>query len=102
MRLTNQQLSIIKTTATQLFGVSTGVWLFGSRVDDTARGGDIDLYIELIISNVDAIVDAKLRFMMEMHKKLGERKIDVVICRPESNNDLAIYRVAKETGIKLS
>ena len=91
MRLTNQQLSIIKTTATQLFGASTGVWLFGSRVDDAARGGD-----------VDAIVDAKLRFLMEMHKKLGERKIDVVICRPDSNNDLPIYRVAKETGIKLS
>jgi predicted nucleotidyltransferase len=101
MRLTDQQLSIIKTAANEFFGVSTGVWLFGSRVDDAARGGDIDLYIEPATGNVDAIVDAKLRFMMEMHKKLGEQKVDVVIFRPESNQNLPIYQVAKQSGIKL-
>jgi len=102
MRLTDQQLAIIKTTASQVFGEATGVWLFGSRVNDNARGGDIDLYIEPPIEDVDALVEAKLRFMMEMHKKMGEQKIDVVIRRPQSEADLPIYRVAKQTGVKLS
>lgn len=101
MRLTPHQLSVIKTTA-KIFGVSTGVWLFGSRVDDAARGGDIDLYIEPALTDADAIVDAKLRFMMEMHKKLGEQKIDVVIRNPQSDHDLPIYQVARQTGVKLS
>jgi len=46
MRLTKEQISIIKTLVTRHFDSDTDVILFGSRVDDTARGGDIDLYIE--------------------------------------------------------
>ena len=43
MRLTDQQHAIIRTTVTETFGSEADVWLFGSRVDDAKRGGDIDL-----------------------------------------------------------
>ena len=49
MRLTPAQHSAIRTTATEIFGEDAIIWLFGSRVDDDKRGGDIDLLIETFI-----------------------------------------------------
>ena len=46
MRLTQQQVSTIIDTTQAVAGVNSGVWLFGSRLDDSRRGGDIDLMIE--------------------------------------------------------
>jgi predicted nucleotidyltransferase len=101
MRLSEQQCSVIRTAVAENFGVDANVWLFGSRLDDTARGGDIDLYIEADTDDADAIVNAKLRFLVTLHKKLGEQKIDVVIRRPGFKEDLPIYQVAGQTGVKL-
>lgn len=102
MRLSEQQCSIIRRAAAENFGAEANVWLFGSRVDDAARGGDIDLYIEAATDDADAIVESKLRFLVALHKKLGEQKIDVVIRRPGFKEDLPIFQVARQTGIKLS
>ncbi|MDO9161746.1 MAG: nucleotidyltransferase domain-containing protein [Methylococcaceae bacterium] len=101
MRLTPFQIKTICESAKKNFGESAHVWLFGSRVNDTAKGGDIDLYVELQTQNVSDVIDAKLRFLCELHKKLGEQKIDVVLRRPDSPNDLPIYQIAKQTGILL-
>ena len=46
MRLTTEQICIIKKKAAQIFGEEIKVYLFGSRTDDKARGGDIDIFIE--------------------------------------------------------
>ncbi len=47
MRLTTEQIALIKQKATLIFGESAKVFLFGSRVDDTKKGGDIDIFIDL-------------------------------------------------------
>ncbi len=46
MRLTQSQVSAIKGIIQHSLGPATEVWLFGSRARDSARGGDIDLYVE--------------------------------------------------------
>jgi predicted nucleotidyltransferase len=46
MRLTSYQETIIKKLTAEIFGSDARLMLFGSRVDDTKKGGDIDLYIE--------------------------------------------------------
>jgi hypothetical protein len=43
---------------------------------------------------------AKLRFLRSLHSELGEQKIDVVL-RLANTNTLAVYDIAKETGIQL-
>jgi len=101
MRLTAYQNSFIQQKTVLFFGADSHVWLFGSRVDDDKKGGDIDLYIEPEIQESEKLVDARLNFLVEMHRVLGEQKIDLVLHRSQSNQDLPIYRVAKETGVKL-
>lgn len=100
MRLTPQQQQIITSTLYRHFGEASAIWLFGSRVNDTARGGDIDLYLEPEIQDPDAIVDAKLNALIELRQHLGDQKIDLVIHRQEAPV-LLIHQVAKETGVRL-
>jgi len=46
MRLTPAQINTIKSTATAVLGAGSQVTLFGSRVHDDQKGGDVDLYVE--------------------------------------------------------
>ncbi len=98
MRLTSEQQRQINTILKRYFGTDSEILLFGSRVDDNAKGGD--LYIEPEIKAADAIVDAKLDAMVALHKALGDQKIDLVIKRRNAR-ELPIYRIAKETGLPL-
>jgi predicted nucleotidyltransferase len=101
MRITPIQKHIICEAAEKHFGPDVHIWLFGSRVNDQAKGGDIDLYIEPSIQNVADLVMAKLQFLRDLHKKMGEQKIDVVLRRPNSSLNLSVYQIAKKTGIML-
>ena len=47
MRLTPTEIAAIKAAARDAFGETVVVRLFGSRVDDHRRGGDIDLHVEV-------------------------------------------------------
>ncbi len=100
MRLTAFQQQTICQNAHRYFGESTQVWLFGSRVNEYKRGGDIDLYIEPENQEMAALALAKLYFLRALHSTLGEQKIDVVL-RLTNAKALPIYQIAKETGIQL-
>jgi len=100
MRISKLQRDCIKQTVFKYFGAGSDLRLFGSRVNDNARGGDIDLYIEPEIRDVDAIAAAKLDTLLELHQLLGEQKIDLVINR-KVGKVLSIYKVAIKTGVAL-
>ncbi|MEI8102339.1 MAG: nucleotidyltransferase domain-containing protein [Chlorobium sp.] len=51
MRLSDIQQQHILQAIRQNFGADAKVWLFGSHVDDTRRGGDVNLYVETTQSN---------------------------------------------------
>lgn len=99
MRLSAFQQQRICQNASRFFGEMTHVWLFGSRVDDAKRGGDIDLYIEPENQNLSELAMAKLKFLRALHAEFGEQKIDVVLRVGET--ELPVYQIAKNTGIAL-
>ena len=77
MRLTPDEARAIKRCANDVFGVDREVSLFGSRVDDTKRGGDIDLSV---VADKAALAD-ELSFKRVQESALGERGVDVVLRR---------------------
>ena len=57
--------------------------MFGSRVDDDARGGDIDLLVEAGEPlQADDLVRRSGAFVANLYKLMGERRIDVVVASP--------------------
>jgi uncharacterized protein len=97
MRLKLKDVEFIKQTARDYFGKEAKIYLFGSRVSDHKKGGDIDLYIET--NSKDWLFDKKVKMLKALYKKLGEQKIDVVINNFTSS--LYIYEVAQQEGILL-
>ncbi|MDH4286269.1 MAG: nucleotidyltransferase domain-containing protein [Gallionella sp.] len=99
MRLTQQQIAAIRISAKEVFGAGAQVWLFGSRVDDRRRGGDIDLLVRPAATHIKPSLASKIRFLNKLEGRIGERKVDVVV---EADNDSRpIVRVAHETGVLL-
>jgi len=74
MRLTKQQTEAITRTVTRLTGIGTAVYLFGSRLNDQAKGGDIDLFIE---SDTQLSLLQRAQIKMELESQLG-LPVDIV------------------------
>jgi hypothetical protein len=50
----------------ETFGDTARIWLFGYRVDEHKRGGDIDLLIETKETDVMRIVKTELAFIVKL------------------------------------
>jgi len=78
MRLSEYQIETIRKETVKAFGPRAVVRLFGSRVDDTRRGGDIDLHIETELPSGEAHRAAD-RLYVALIRKLGDQQIDIII-----------------------
>jgi predicted nucleotidyltransferase len=74
MRLTKQQTDTILHTVSRLAGIDAAVYLFGSRLNDQAKGGDIDLLIE---SGTQLSLIQRAQIKMELESELG-LPVDIV------------------------
>ncbi len=96
MRLTPEQAKAIVEAAADLAGVDACVRLFGSRLHDDLRGGDIDLLLECP-RPVARPVWLAAQLTARLQRVLGERKIDLLVVDPLTTL-LAVHRVAQAEG----
>jgi predicted nucleotidyltransferase len=96
MRLNEQQKQKICELTRQMAGESASVRVFGSRLDDTARGGDLDLLLELSepVEN-PALLSA--RMSARVSRIMHGRSVDVIISAPNLKR-LSIHDVALKEG----
>jgi hypothetical protein len=74
MRL-NQDISTFIQTGLKEIDPGSEVYLFGSRVNDGAKGGDIDI----LWLTKDKIPQSKIRkFKIKFYQSFGWQKIDIV------------------------
>lgn len=99
MRLTSGQILTIRETAAQLVGGTARVWLFGSRVRDDARGGDVDLMLELD-EPVAEPAQLSSQLAARVSRRMYGRKVDVLIKAPNLMH-LPIHTIALTEGVRL-
>lgn len=100
MRLSAGHVKAIKQESEHFFGARSEVWLFGSRVDDAAKGGDVDLYVRAASGDADELAAARFAFLARLKRRMGDRKIDLVLQR-EGGEVLPIYELARQQGVRL-
>ncbi len=98
MRLTGKEHLAICDETEHCFGASAQVFLFGSRVDDFGRGGDIDILIKPK-QRMNDVFNRKINFLVQLKSKIGDQHIDVVVADQEDNRN--IVRIAEMTGVQL-
>lgn len=101
MRLNEYEIRTINRLAKDTFGEQAVVRLFGSRIDDRKKGGDIDLCIELseeIASKL--LILKKAEFLTNLELKIGEQKIDLIVVT-ENNRKMGVVQTALKEGILL-
>ena len=92
MRLNDKEIKIIKSVVGE-FDPNGEVKLYGSRINDAQKGGDIDL---LIISNKITFSD-KLSILIKLKEKIGDQKIDILIYDPNKT----FHKIAYKESVNL-
>jgi predicted nucleotidyltransferase len=97
MRLSPESCHIIRKTTAEIFGPEAEVRLFGSRIDDEARGGDIDL---LVVSEqpVEDKARKSLALVARLQMRLGDQPIDVLVIDPATEIG-AVHAQALREGV---
>lgn len=95
MRLQSKEIQTILRVAKDIYGDGVKVYLFGSRLDDKKRGGDIDLLIRTEGEKKGVL--ERIRMISRLKYYLGEQKIDVIGDYEEN----LVVREALEKGLRL-
>jgi uncharacterized protein len=85
MRFTVLQAELLKRNI-RIHLPEAQVYLFGSRVDDTKKGGDIDI---LVLADRPLAFQEKFAVKLAFYQQFGEQKIDIVSL---THTDEAVFK----------
>ena len=98
MRLNQEQLVVIRSTVSEMIpaGVHYQLALFGSRLDDDVRGGDVDIYLEIsgMAKQKQQVLKRRLRPLLE---ELLDLPVDLVV-HDHTEPLTLISKIAREQG----
>lgn len=82
--------------AKDIYGEDVKVYLFGSRTDDTKRGGGIDLLVRTPLQRYGVL--SRIRMIAKLKELLGDQKIDII----GDHEDSVVAEEAMRQGILLT
>ena len=96
MRLSAEHRALLKQEFIRQLGADHELKLFGSRLNDEARGGDVDL---LVISPkpIEKRVGVACNLAARAERLLGGRRVDVLLIDPNTAL-LPIHHIAIKAG----
>ena len=102
MRLTEDERRDIAAAACAVLPRGSRVSLFGSRTDDSKRGGDVDLLVELpVIPSADELHRLRSLLTVQLYRRMGERRIDIVMTDLGTADDRLIVSEARRQALEL-
>jgi predicted nucleotidyltransferase len=96
MRLSAEQKLLILKIVGRLAGKETEVFLFGSRLNDRSRGGDVDLLIE---TEAPLSLIQRARLKMELEDQLG-LPVDLVV-KARGLESTPFQTIARDGALRL-
>lgn len=101
VRLTPREQLALRTACQQVLTPDCTVYLYGSRTDRNARGGDIDLLIvdPGLAPERELQVHAALFAALEAH--LGERRVDLLFTRRLDEQATPFVQHVAPTAVRL-
>jgi len=96
MRLSNRIKITLLKAIKEAFG-EVDIYLFGSRVDDNKKGGDIDIAIDCSLSKQE-FREKKSKVLANLIRVGFDIKIDLVEFK---NENLLLFKEIKESSVKL-
>ena len=99
MRLTEGQATALNRLARELAGADARLYVFGSRLDDKARGGDLDLMLELAAPTENPALLAA-RLSAKASRIVHGRRVDVLLSAPGLLR-LPIHDIARKEGHRI-
>ncbi len=96
MRLSKREIEVILQVAEDIYGTDVKVYLFGSRVDDSRRGGDIDLLVRTTSAKKGIL--ERVRMASRIKSLIGDQKIDII----GDYEDNQVVREVLKNGILLA
>ncbi len=96
MRLEASQIRTIQDVIRQVAGRRSITWLFGSRLDDELRGGDVDLLVQST-PPITLMQRARIKSQLESQLSLP---VDVMACSDEGPLS-PFARIAVTQGVLL-
>jgi predicted nucleotidyltransferase len=98
MRLTSAEIEAIRAAVRGMFGPRARVRVFGSRADDAARGGDLDLFVE--VDPGQATFAAEAALLDRLGPALDDLRVDLVL-HERGKPPSPIAEIAHRDGIEL-
>jgi len=95
MRFSSEEANFLKKEISAILPDAL-IYLFGSRVDDSKKGGDIDI---MVLSGRRLNWKEKSKFRWRYFDKYGEQKIDIVTFSFQEENPFK--QLIMEKGVKL-
>jgi hypothetical protein len=97
MRLSTWDIAIVRSLIRARFGADARIWVFGSQLDDDARGGGLDLYVEPGRLPEDNLLLARQALQRDLERRLRQ-PVDLVV---NPGRATAFMRQAREEGCLL-
>ena len=102
--MTLLQKSTLIAAVRRRIGPSGRLGVFGSRLDDLARGGDFDIMVGCNYADATRLLDAKQLLLTDLHATAAfeDERIDVVLFSLALDpQPRAIHREAMAHGVEL-
>ena len=95
MRISTEQIELLKKNILALLPNAV-IYLFGSRVDNNKKGGDVDI---MVLSDRELAWKEKSLIKYKYFEKFGEQKIDIVSFAFKEENPFKL--ITMEKGVRL-